>query len=109
MADGYRVNTDELEAVVKRLQAIQQNMAQTTEKSAYGTMVAESDFGVNFSHANTLYQAHERMQGWLSRTIADLNSLITEFGNNTQTVNNAYKSRDEDYAAVMTKYQQELD
>ncbi|MFG2823580.1 hypothetical protein ACGFX4_29660 [Kitasatospora sp. NPDC048365] len=84
-------------------------MAQTTEKSTYGTIVSQSDFGVNFSHADGLYQAHDRMQGWLSRTINDLNALINEFGDKTQTVNNAYKGLEMEGVATMNKYQQELD
>ncbi|RKE19287.1 hypothetical protein [Streptomyces sp. TLI_171] len=108
MADGYRVNTDELEAVVRRLRAIQQNMAQTADKSAYGTEVAASDFGVNFSHATSLHEAHSRMQGWLNSTIQDLSTLINEFGDKAQAVNNAYKGQEADNAAAMAKYSQEL-
>ncbi|MFB7948276.1 hypothetical protein ACFC6L_25535 [Kitasatospora phosalacinea] len=91
MANGYRVNTDELEAVVKRLQVIQQNMAQTSERSAYGTDVSGTDFGSNFSHAAKVHEAHQNMQAWLTATIADLSGLINDFGGKTQTVNNAYK------------------
>ncbi|MFD7729725.1 hypothetical protein ACFV6F_04980 [Kitasatospora phosalacinea] len=91
MANGYRVNTDELEAVVKRLQVIQQNMAQTSERSAYGTDVSGADFGSNFSHAAKVHEAHQNMQAWLTATIADLSELINDFGGKTQTVNNAYK------------------
>ncbi|MFJ1755221.1 hypothetical protein [Kitasatospora sp. NPDC088134] len=106
MADGYRVNTDELEAVVKRLRAIQQNMAQTADKSAYGTDVPPGDFGVNFSHATTLHEAHSRMQGWLTSTISDLNSLINEFGDKAQRVTDAYKGQEADTSAAMARYAQ---
>ncbi|GLW54899.1 hypothetical protein [Kitasatospora phosalacinea] len=106
MADGYRVNTDELEAVVKRLRVIQQNMAQTADRSTYGTEVPAEAFGVNFSHATDLYQAHSRMQSWLSTTIAGLNSLISDFGDKAQTVNNAYKGQEAENSAAMTQYGQ---
>ncbi|WP_371497307.1 hypothetical protein OG871_15175 [Kitasatospora sp. NBC_00374] len=109
MADGFRVNTDELEAVVRRLRTIQQNMSQTSEKSRYGTAVAREDFGVNFSHATALYDAHDNMHRFLNETIAGLDSLINEFGNKTHTVTENYKARDAEYRTVMTKYQQELD
>ncbi|MGW4804831.1 hypothetical protein [Kitasatospora sp. NPDC004272] len=108
MADGYRVNTDELEAVVRRLRVIQQNTAQTAEKSAYGTDVAASDFGSNFSHATELHQAHTRMQSWLTNTINNLNKLISDFGDKTHTVTNAYKSQEANNSAEMLKHRQEL-
>ncbi|KDN85191.1 hypothetical protein [Kitasatospora cheerisanensis] len=108
MADGFRVNTDELEAVVKRLRQIQQNMAQTADKSSHGTALAESDFGANFSHATTLYQAHSRVQLWLKDTINGLNGLINEFGDKTHTANSAYKGQEAENEATMVKYQQEL-
>ncbi len=108
MADGYRVNTDELEAVVRRLRTIQQNMAQTADRSTYGTEVAAADFGVNFSHATNLYEAHNRMQQWLTSTIAGLTSLINDFGDKAHAVNEAYKGQEADNAASMTRFQREL-
>jgi len=108
MADGYRVNTDELEAVVRRLRVIQQNTAQTSEKSAYGTEVAASDFGSNFSHATELHQAHAKMQTWLTETINNLSQLINEFGDKANTVTNAYKNQETNNSAEMLKYRQEL-
>ncbi|MFC8719947.1 hypothetical protein [Kitasatospora sp. NPDC057198] len=108
MADGYRVNTDELEAVVRRLRIIQQNTAQTAEKSAHGTEVAASDFGSNFSHARNLHEAHSGMQDWLTDTINKLNKLISDFGDKAHTVTNAYKSQEANNSAEMLKYRQEL-
>ncbi|MFJ5234256.1 hypothetical protein ACIQBJ_30675 [Kitasatospora sp. NPDC088391] len=109
MADGFRVDTDELEAVVKRLRTIQQNMAQTADRSTYGTAVTASDFGSNFSQATDLHAAHERMQAWLTLNISNLNKLINEFGDKTQTAHNAYAGHEADKAATMAKFQQRLD
>ncbi|MFF4343362.1 hypothetical protein ACFY00_25950 [Kitasatospora sp. NPDC001540] len=108
MADGYRVNTDELEAVVKRLRTIQQNMAQTSDRSRYGTVASESDFGSNFAQAANLHTAHQRMQDWLTYNINNLNNLINEFGDKTQTVNEAYRGLETDGAANMAQFQQRL-
>lgn len=108
MADGYRVNTDELEAVVRRLRAIQQNMAQTADRSTQGTAVSEADFGSNFAQATDLHTAHQRMQDWLTYNINNLNNLINEFGDKTQTVNNAYRGLESDGEANMVTLQQRL-
>ncbi|WP_148283097.1 MULTISPECIES: hypothetical protein [Kitasatospora] len=87
---------------MKRLQVIQQNMAQTSDRSAYGTDVGAADFGANFSHAAKVHEAHQNMQGWLTATITDLSALIDDFGNKAQTVNNAYKGLEADGVANMT-------
>ncbi|MGK4581064.1 hypothetical protein [Kitasatospora sp. HPMI-4] len=103
MSDGFRVDIDELEAVVKRLRALQQNLGQTANKSKYNTVVARSDFGGDFAEAQALYTAHDQLQQFLARTTADLDSLINEFGNKTKTVNDAYRNDDEQQVAAMRK------
>ncbi|MER8185440.1 hypothetical protein [Kitasatospora sp. NPDC094015] len=84
-------------------------MSQTSEKSRYGTMIAREDFGVNFSHAEELYNAHDNVQRFLNDTIAGLDTLINEFGDKTQMVTDNYKALEADNKAVMTKYEQGLE
>ncbi|MGW2399770.1 hypothetical protein ACWCYY_24725 [Kitasatospora sp. NPDC001664] len=102
MSNGYRVNTDELEAVVRRLRALQQNLGQTANSSKYNTVVGTTDFGgEGFKEAQALATAHDGMQNFLAKTIADLNTLINEFGDKTQTVNDNYRGTEYDQKSVM--------
>ncbi|MFI5533514.1 hypothetical protein ACIA8O_33760 [Kitasatospora sp. NPDC051853] len=102
MSNGYRVNTDELEAVVRRLRALQQNLGQTANSSKYNTVVAQNDFGGSgFKEAKALADAHGNMQSFLARTISDLNTLINEFGDKTQQVNENYRGTEYEQKSVM--------
>ncbi|MFJ1705764.1 hypothetical protein [Kitasatospora sp. NPDC088346] len=101
MSDGYRVNTDELEAVVKRLRTLQQGINECGNKAKYNTVVTREDFGGDFLEAQAMYAAHGKMQQFLTTTISKLDALINEFGDKTHTVNEAYKGREYDGVTVM--------
>ncbi|MFJ9522160.1 hypothetical protein ACIRPK_28395 [Kitasatospora sp. NPDC101801] len=105
MSDGYEVNTDELEAVVKRLRTLQQNIGQTADKSKYNTVVGPNDFGGNFLEAHSLYAAHGSMQNFLSQTIAKLNELINEFGDKTKMVTDSYTGIEADHTSALNSQQ----
>jgi len=105
MSDGFRVNTDELEAVVKRLRALQQNLGQTANKSKYNTVVPRADFGGNFAEAEALHSAHDNMQRFLAKQISDLDALINDFGDKAQANNDGYRGSDADQAARMNTQQ----
>ncbi|MGE7435244.1 hypothetical protein [Kitasatospora sp. NPDC001175] len=107
MSDGFRVNTDELQAVVKRLRDLQQNLGQTANKSKYNTVIARSDYGGDFLEAQNLYAAHDKMQQFLAQMTADLESLINDFGDKTKTAHDGYRNADAEHAADMQKQQQE--
>ncbi|GAA3053982.1 hypothetical protein GCM10020229_77050 [Kitasatospora albolonga] len=108
MSDGYRVNTDELEAVVRRLRTLQQNLGQTANSTKYNTVVEPGDFGgAGFKEAKALADSHGNMQAFLTRTIAQLNSLINEFGDKTQTVNENYRGTEYDQKSVMNSQKAE--
>jgi hypothetical protein len=109
VSDGYRVNTDELEAVVRRLRTLQQNINQTGTKSKYEAVVSRNDLGGEFAEAGKLYQAHDSMQGFLSRVIGMMDNLINEFGDKTQTVTDAYRAREDEGTAAMGGHQARLD
>ena len=108
MSDRYRVNTDELEAVVRRLRALQQNLSQTGTRSKYDTVVARNDFGGAFHEADALGSAHDNMQQFLASMVSDLDKLIGDFGNKSQTATDAYKAREDEGESVMTSYQARL-
>ncbi|WP_457032460.1 hypothetical protein [Kitasatospora sp. P5_F3] len=106
MSDGYQVNTAELEAVVRRLRALQQNLGQTANSSKYNTVVGPNDFGGSgFKEAEKLRSAHGNMQTFLSTTIANLNQLINDFGDKTHQVNQNYRGVEEDQQSVMNSQQ----
>lgn len=100
MADGYRVNTVELEAVVKRLRALQQGLSECGNSAKYNTVVGSEDFGANFDEARTLFTAHSQMQQFLSQHIQELDSLINDFGDKTHAVNSAYLAREEEFVTT---------
>ncbi|GAA2241975.1 hypothetical protein GCM10010430_24450 [Kitasatospora cystarginea] len=106
MSDGFRVNTDELEAVVKRLRDLQQNLGQTANKSKYNTVIARSDYGGDFLEAQSLYTAHDRMQQSLAQMTADLESLINDFGDKAKAVHDGYRNVEAQHAADMQKQQE---
>jgi hypothetical protein len=101
MSDGYRVNTDELEAVVKRLRTLQQNIGQTADKSKYNTVASRDDFGGDFAEADALFQAHDKMKSFLDDTCLKLNQLIGDFGDKTHTVTTSYQDLEEQGRVTM--------
>jgi hypothetical protein len=101
MSDGYRVNTDELEAVARRLRGIQQNLGRTGTRARYDTVVTRQDLGGDFQEAGELALAHDAMQRFLAGVIAELDQLIDDFGAKTQAVSSSYRSREEDGSAAM--------
>ncbi|WP_441245878.1 hypothetical protein [Kitasatospora sp. McL0602] len=107
MSDGYRVNTDELEAVVKRLRALQQNLGQTADKSKYNTVTSRDDFGGDFVEAHSLSMAHDTMKSFLDDTCLKLNKLIGEFGDKTHTVTTSYQDLEEQGRVTMNSQQQD--
>ncbi|MFJ6215323.1 hypothetical protein ACIQGZ_18620 [Streptomyces sp. NPDC092296] len=91
MADGYRVNTDELEAVVTRLRTLQKSLGETAGKATYNTVIQPSDVGWEFPEAHELHTAHTNMKAKLEELITNLESMIDEFGSKTKAVNDSYK------------------
>lgn len=94
MADGYRVNTDELQAVVTRLRNLQKNLGETASKATYNTVIAPSDVGWEFPEAHELHTAHSEMKLSLESMIKKLESLIDDFGGKTQVVTDSYKENE---------------
>ncbi|MDH6577169.1 hypothetical protein [Kitasatospora sp. MAP5-34] len=108
MSDGYRVNTDELEAVVKRLRALQQSLGQTADKTKYNTVLVQDDFGGNFVEAQQLYAQHDAMQQSLTAMVTNLDNLINDFGDKTHTVNTSYRSLEQDGVVTMNQQQERI-
>ncbi|WP_354640775.1 hypothetical protein [Kitasatospora camelliae] len=106
MSEGYRVNTDELEAVVRRLRTLQQNISTCGTNTKYKTDISRDAFGGEFAEANALYSAHSNMQVFLSQTISNLDALINEYGDKTQTVTDSYKAREDEGQATMRRYEE---
>ncbi len=106
MSDGYRVNTDELEAVVSRLRALQQNLGQTADKTKYNTVLVQDDFGGNFVEAQQLYAQHDAMQRSLADMVTNLDNLINDFGDKTHAVNTSYKGLEQDSVTTMNRQQE---
>ncbi|MGW4383089.1 hypothetical protein [Kitasatospora sp. NPDC004531] len=103
MSDGFRVNPDELEAVVKRLRALQQNISTCGTNTKYKTDISRDAFGGDFVEAQALYEAHGKMQAFLTKTISDLDALINEYGDKTQTAHAAYTGGELDKQAQMNQ------
>ncbi|WP_377271303.1 hypothetical protein [Peterkaempfera sp. SMS 1(5)a] len=91
VADGYRVNTDELEAVVARLRNLQKNLGETAGKATYNTVIEPSDVGWEFPEAHELHSAHTQMKSSLETLINNLETMIDDFSGKTQAVTDSYK------------------
>ncbi|MEV4558991.1 hypothetical protein AB0K51_18655 [Kitasatospora sp. NPDC049285] len=105
MSEGYRVNPAELEAVVKRLRALQQNISTCGTNTKYKTDITRDAFGGDFVEAHALFEAHGKMQVFLTQTISDLDALINEYGDKTQLVTDRYNGRETDGQATMNQIQ----
>ncbi|WP_055590299.1 hypothetical protein [Peterkaempfera griseoplana] len=101
MADGYRVNTDELERVVTRLRNLQKNLGETASKAKYNTVIEPSDVGWEFPEAHELHSAHTQMKASLEDLITQLGQMIDDFGGKTQAVTNSYKETEHNVKAGM--------
>jgi len=101
MADGYRVNTDELEAVVTRLRRLQSSLGETAGKATYNTVIQPSDVGGDFPEAHELHTAHSNMKKTLEDLIKNLEAMIDDFGSKTKAVNDSYKESEYQVRAGM--------
>ncbi|ROR44177.1 hypothetical protein [Kitasatospora cineracea] len=105
MSDGYSVNPAELEAVVKRLRALQQNISTCGSNTRYKTDITQDAFGGDFVEARALYSAHGNMQAFLTQTISSIDALINEYGDKTQIVHDRYVGREDDGQTTMNQIQ----
>jgi hypothetical protein len=94
VASGYRVNTDELEAVVTKLRNLQKNLSETASSAQYNTVLQPSDVGWDFPEAHDLYTAHSTMKNSLERLIKNLEQMIDDFSGKTKVVTNSYKENE---------------
>ena len=101
MADGYRVDTDELEAVITRLRNLQRNLSETAGKATYNTVIQPSDVGWEFPEAHELHTAHVTMKAELEKLIHGLETMIDEFGDKTKAVTESYKENEYQVRADM--------
>lgn len=102
MANGYRVNTDELEAVVTRLRNLQRNLGETAGKATYNTVLAASDVGWDFPEAHELHGAHTRMKASLEELIRKLEAMIDDFGGKTKAVTDSYRESEYSIRTAMS-------
>ncbi|MFD8565994.1 hypothetical protein [Streptomyces sp. NPDC059639] len=92
MADGYEVDLDALDQVVKELNQVLADMDGPKQKAKYGTDVPNGALGKNFSEAQELYDAHEKMKSKIQTEMIDkIEALVDKFGKKAQKAHGVYQ------------------
>ncbi|MFJ4716080.1 hypothetical protein [Streptomyces sp. NPDC088785] len=92
MADGYEVDLDALDQVVKELNQVLKDMEGPKQKAKYGTDVPDGALGKGFSEAQELYDAHEKMKTKIqSEMIEKIEDLVDKFGRKTEKARGVYQ------------------
>ncbi|MGW2344674.1 hypothetical protein [Streptomyces sp. NPDC001661] len=103
MADGYDVDLDALDQVVKELNQVLKDMSGPKDKAKYGTYLPDGALGADFSEARDLYQAHEKMKTKIEKEMIDkIEDLIDKFGKKTQKAHGVYQNAEADNAVKET-------
>ncbi|WP_327661287.1 MULTISPECIES: hypothetical protein [unclassified Streptomyces] len=103
MADGYDVDLDALDQVVKELNQVLKDMSGPKDKAKYGTYIPEGALGVDFSEARDLYSAHEKMKTKIEKEMIDkIEDLIDKFGKKTKKAHGQYQNAEAENAVKET-------
>ncbi|MFG2227839.1 hypothetical protein [Streptomyces sp. NPDC048644] len=94
MAEQFRVDLDELDAVVRQLKRLQGDMDEPSQKVKYSTSIPKSAFGENFIECGNLADAHDGMQAYMTQVINALQDLITKFGEKAEASRGAYEDQE---------------
>ncbi|MYW69559.1 hypothetical protein GTY65_36655 [Streptomyces sp. SID8379] len=96
MADGYEVDLDALDQVVKELNQVLKDMGGPKRKAAYSTYVPKAALG-NFDEAQKLADAHDAMKTRIEQDmIAKIEKLIDKFGRKTEKARGVYQDAEAD-------------
>ncbi|MEU6846737.1 hypothetical protein ABZ930_33215 [Streptomyces sp. NPDC046716] len=92
MADGYEVDLDALDQVVKELNQVLKDMGGPKDKAKYGTYVPDGALGKGFSEAQELYNAHGEMKNRIEvDMIEKIEKLVDKFGKKTEKARGVYQ------------------
>ena len=102
MADGYKVDLDALDQVIKELNQVLKDMGGPKRKAAYSTYVPKDALG-DFEEAQKLATAHDVMKTRIENDmIAKIESLIDKFGQKTRKAHGKYQDAEADNSVKET-------
>ena len=91
MADGYEVDLDALDQVVKELNQVLADMGGPKRKAAHATYVPDGALG-NFDEARDLYRAHADMKNRIEKEMIEkIENLIDKFGKKAKKAHGVYQ------------------
>ncbi|MEY9937014.1 hypothetical protein [Streptacidiphilus sp. MAP5-3] len=90
MSQGYEVNLDQLEVVVRGLRAVADSLEHPKSSARYDTTVPPGMLGTGFDGAASLTTQHGTMQDWLEGVIGQLQDFINTHAGQTKQAADAY-------------------
>ncbi|MET8475312.1 hypothetical protein ABZY90_14220 [Streptomyces sp. NPDC006422] len=102
MADGYKVDLDALDQVIKELNQVLKDMGGPKRKAAYSTYVPKDALG-DFDEARDLANAHDEMKTRIEQDmIGKIEKLIDKFGQKTRKAHGQYQDAEADNSVKET-------
>ncbi|MEB8342649.1 hypothetical protein [Streptomyces endophyticus] len=102
MADGYEVDLDALDQVVKELNQVLKDMGGPKRKAAHSTYVPSAALG-DFDEARKLATAHDDMKTRIEKDMIEkIENLIDKFGQKTRKAHGAYQDAEADNSVKET-------
>ncbi|MFI5657852.1 hypothetical protein [Streptomyces sp. NPDC051684] len=103
MADGYEVDLDALDQVVKELNQVLSDMSGPKDKAKYGTYLPNGSLGNGFTEAQELYDAHGEMKQKIEvDMIAKIEKLVDKFGKKADKARGVYQDAEAENAVKET-------
>ncbi|MEY9877230.1 hypothetical protein ABH931_006754 [Streptacidiphilus sp. MAP12-33] len=97
---GYQVDVDFLREAVLRLQGMTDAMDGKSQIAAYRTGLSRAQLGsADFLEADSLHDAHVRMQGALKTMVDTLREMLQEVTDRTGYVHRGYVDQEQETAA----------
>ncbi|GAU70037.1 hypothetical protein SSP35_16_00320 [Streptomyces sp. NBRC 110611] len=103
MAQGqYRVDLDELDQVIRKLNHVLKEMGDSTSTAENSTYLPQGSLGEGFKEATVLYAAHDKVKADIQKMMKMVEGLVDTFGTKSSKVRGAYQDAEADNSIKMT-------
>ncbi|RAG83549.1 hypothetical protein DN069_21770 [Streptacidiphilus pinicola] len=92
--NGYRVDVTALQATVRQLRSIADDLDTPRTSARYDTAIPHGTLGSGFAGATALADKHDELRDWLGSMIAELQGFIERYSGETKSAADAYEEQE---------------
>lgn len=91
-----RVDLDELDETVRKLNRVTSAMGNSVTKTKYNTFLPKGALGQGFEEQTKLDQAHAEMKSHIEEIVHVIEKLVDDFGTKTKKTHGNYQNAEHD-------------